>query len=211
MTDRLLHPPARRLPWLRLGHRLFLLLTVLGLLGCAITDLVSSGLPGGVPQAPVEPAQPAQSSPESAALPSATLPPSPTFSPPPPPETATPIPSLTPVPSLTTQPLPTTPAPTLTPFPTQALFPQSTRGCCTLRVFNAGKHSYWIGTHPPTLGNWIKPGKYIEFYFPEPIFTRYYWCIEKKKGIVDPQNPYDCASAVIRVNNGMVTVAVPAR
>lgn len=122
------------------------------------------------------------------APPTLTLTPSPTL-----------LPSFTPLPSATPGKLPTFIV-RLPPTPTS--WP-----CCTLRVTNAGRRTYWIGTHPPTLGNWIKPDQYIEFYYPEPTSIRVYWC-RYRPGANTVEAMFDCQNRLVTALDGLTRIEV---
>ena len=115
---------------------------------------------------PVQPVQPVQvEQPTQTALPTYT--PLPTY---------TSVPTFTPLPTYTLIPTFTAPAvvqPTsygaATPNPEQ-------RGCCTLRVRNMFRRTYWIGAALPYGGNLIKPLWYVEFYPRQPTWMRIWVC-----------------------------------
>ncbi len=159
-----------------------------------------------------------QPPPGEAALPTYTFPP-----------TYTPLPTYTPEPTYT--PWPTyTPAHSLTPYypPLITLYPTYSYATepspygrpYVLRVFNYGRETYWIGTTRPYGGNFIKPRGYIEFYPPEPVVMRVWWCrftpffykhwrdydwlyLESWK-----DHLYDCRSRDVKVDKPLVTISV---
>jgi hypothetical protein len=117
--------------------------------------------------------QPAPSQPEQ--------PPQPTYTPLP---TYTPFPTFTPYPTYTPVPSFTPPGGNIPPFePLQTLAPTQTALALpggfrpyTLRVRNMFRSTYWIGTYLPYGGNFIKPGWYVEFYPPQPMEMRIFFC-----------------------------------
>lgn len=152
------------------------------------------------------------------------------------PESPTPEPTYTELPTYTPEPT-QTPFPTYTPLPTYTLpplYPSATfpiyepapviyasptsiyRDCCTLRVRNTGKKTFWIGTYLPYGGNYIKPGQYVEFYPHSPTWMRIYWCrfrytTDYKKYEDDlwkSKNLYDCQHTDVYVNSSLETIGV---
>lgn len=143
----------------------------------AIAKQVEAQVALALGQQPAQPAQPSQpvqpEQPTQAPLPTYTL--LPTYTPFP---TYTPLPTYTAVPTFT--PLATN---TLAPTFTQSAYSQGAatpnpeqRGCCTLRVRNTFRRTYWIGTKMPYGGNFIKPLWYVEFYPHQPTWMRIWYC-----------------------------------
>lgn len=160
------------------------------------TDAASPPPPGetlAVPPA-ASPAPSETFTPTATQTASPTAPPTLTFTPSP-----TWLPSFTPPPSATPGKLPTFII-RLPPTPTP-------RPCCTLRVTNAGRRTYWIGTHPPTLGNWIKPDQYIEFYYLEPTSIRVYWC-RYRPGANTVEAMFDCQNRLVTALDGLTRIEV---
>jgi len=186
----------------------FMILSAATLMGCSILDSIMSivGSPPTATSAPIEP-------PTATVIPdSPTIPPS--FTPQP---TFTELPTYTPFPTFTL--LPTyPPLPTYTPFPSLTpeifYFPPSpyptypsyvTGQCCTLRVWNRGNVTYWIGTKKPYGGNYIKPGWYVEFYMHQPTYMWIEWC--RVKGY--SHYLYNCDRRYVYLDESLKQISIP--
>jgi len=151
-----------------------LALVLSGATGCSVLERFTASAPPPTVPPPVitvpgeQPAVPQPSpTPEPTFTPQPTYTPLPTYTPFP---TFTPLPTYTPVPTFTAQPVYVYPSP-VPPSPIPA-----TGGCCTLRVRNVSKVTFWIGTVLPYGGNYIKPRHYVEFYPHKPTWMRIWWC-----------------------------------
>ena len=183
--------------------------TIAGLLGCSISDILTSI--GGSAPTPTS---------ASNALPTDTsVPDSPTIPPPSstPQPTFTELPTYTPFPTYTL--LPTyAPLPTYTPFPSltaeiiyltpdvYSTYPSYMTGeCCTLRVWNRAKKVYWIGTKMPIGGNYIPPNMYLEFYLHQPTYMWIEYCPMKAY----THQRYDCIKRYIYVYETLKQISIP--
>lgn len=161
---------------LRLG---LISLMVIVLIGCATLQTGVSALPEGSVETQValqvarlEATAAAAAPDQPTKLVQPTYTPLPTYTPYP---TFTRLPTYTPVPSFTppgmSVPIETSIVPTQTPLTSLAgAHPY------TLRVRNMFRSTYWIGTYSPYGGNFIKPYWYVEFYPPEPMEMRIFFC-----------------------------------
>lgn len=208
----------------RLGRGLLAALALAGLLGCAwiqgAAPLVAA--PTALPAAPTGPAFVVSSTPVDSPAAPAGAPVQPTYTLLP---TYTPYPTYTALPTLEAfpmdTPLPSLAAPLITPVaaPTQAPpayqpapiepWPGAGAGhCCTLRVYNHGSATYWIGTNPPYGGNTIKPMWYIEFYLPQPGPLKVSWC--RYHSYWDRVDDWAaCDHRTFSVEDGLNTVYIP--
>jgi hypothetical protein len=186
----------------------FMVVSAITLMGCAISDSIM-GIVGSAPTATSVPAT----------LPAATtIPDSPTIAPSFTPQpTFTELPTYTPFPTYTLLPtyplLPTyTSLPSLTPeiyyFPPSPYptYPYYTTGqCCTLRVWNRGNVTYWIGTKMPYGGNYIKPLWYVEFYMHEPTPMWIEFC--RVRGYT--HHMYNCERRYIYLDESLEQTSIP--
>ncbi len=77
--------------------------------------------------------------------------------------------------------------------------------CCTLRVWNYGTRTYWIGTKMPYGGNYIKPRWYVEFYLHQPTYMWIEWCRLR----TNSHMRYDCQTRYVYVDEILEQISVP--
>ncbi len=184
-------------------------MVVIGLMGCSISQFVSSAAPTVAQPSVVTPVMVPEQ---------ATQAPLPTYTPFP---TYTLLPTYTSAPAASAIPTNTLIPPTATLIPPlppaqvvvvvtatspASVYNPSPRGCCTLRVRNQGKRTYWIGTYLPYGGNYIKPRWYIEFYTSQPQWLRVYWC---RYDLSYKNDLYGCEYQDFKTEEGLKEVLIP--
>lgn len=125
--------------------------------------------------------------------------------------TYTPLPTYTSAPTYTPQltftPMPTySIPPTVQPIDLYPTFSPSDQGCCTLRIRNKGKVTYWIGMKLPYGGNYIKPLWYVEFYLPKTMWVRIWWC---RYHNYDKDRLYNCDHRDVYVDENFQEISIP--
>ena len=207
------------------GVRLGLLaIGMTSLMGCTVLQAISKNYAAPTaappvnpqPAAPQAPVQAPPAAPQASPTPEPTYTALPTYTPLP---TYTALPTFTPLPTFTQPPPPPPPPPQPQPvyvYPTAVPPTPSYGECCTLRVYNYGKRTYWIGTVRPYGGNFIRRGMYVEFY-PHRVawmriwFCRYTWQNNEVWDELEPwygDNLYDCHYNDVLVDQPLVTIGV---
>ena len=203
------------------GVRLSLLaIGMTSLMGCTVLQAISKNYAAPTaappvnpqPAAPQAPVQVPPAAPQASPTPEPTYTALPTYTPLP---TYTALPTFTPLPTFTQPPPPPQPQPVYV-YPTAVPPTPSYGECCTLRVYNYGKRTYWIGTVRPYGGNFIRRGMYVEFY-PHRVawmriwFCRYTWQNNEVWDELEPwygDNLYDCHYNDVLVDQPLVTIGV---